>query len=1179
MKSVILSVFGTFFLLAACTDYVDEYKGDYEEAYGNEETFRKNLDKLDWEWLSSCEEGDWIWCAASSNGYMKETSAGASWSMFSDGTVDVYFSGKDDQAYNFMTNYLPSDPSPIIRRNGGIAFLLKYTSGEFTAGIQVSLGGIDLSERYSGILFAYSNEYPGAYAALRELDSDGNVRSEYRWKLAQGSVAVAELSFKNLERVSGESDLESFLKKANTFAVVLTEDAPVSNGINVVALGLVSKNEVEKSSSSQGGSGETKTSSSSAKSSSSAASSSSAKSSSSVASSSSAKSSSSVASSSSAKSSSSVKSSSSQETGFIWKGEKDELEFHTGFAMTEWRYYTDNSYDDPGASTVTVPDSALVLCHGYCGYVQLKQGSRSTPDLAAHVGFLMNKFKATDPHDVSDWSGLCVTYTSTYPINLMLYPNDAESNGWIMPKKTLEATTTDNQYITVRIPWNQFVADSEKPELSGEAVAKKLSDVIFSFDGTDGTNAFFNIYQVGRDSLCGSPSKKSSIGISYFVQEPYDALIRDFDLIWYGGNKLKGKNTYLVQNKVMDYVWVSEAAKTYFDFHASIDDGVIPDNVISNCRGGICAKAGVIPDTAYPTLGFVIDTAALHVDEWGGVCLTYEASIEGIELYLGITDESYSRDSLDWDFYHVVLPAQSMAEYCVSLKDFKREGRVKNVKLDKYLPRVDQIAFMFKENVGNVSFNLVALGKYDTGVNEYWTFMQDKANKTSAWDYLNPTIEYGVFTDSRDNQKYKNVKIGSLTWMAENLNYRYGTTTDSSSFCLRNNSGNCVMKGRLYLWSAAMDSVKTNYGRTANAYHRVTKKIQGVCPSGWHLPSRGEAQALVNYAKNQYSSDANKSLMSKVAWGSFAATDNFGFSAVPSGYAVDAAAASGSAGANTGFSNADSMFFWTTGEYDGNSDASGGYAMSFVVGKDAMAVSKFRKWNAVPVRCVKDPVFGSFKDTRDNQTYKTVVIGGKTWMAQNLNYRYGTTTSDSLSSCYNNTTGNCDSFGRLYLWSAAMDSAGLNTGKPNNCGVKKTCSPGSVVQGVCPTGWHLPSKSEWLALINEVGGSAWAGVNLRRETLEWSLENDSLTPTYASGDPFGFGLLPAGQCELKSSTPCASHSYFRGSRANFWSSTEMNDSLAFYIHANSWSNGLGYPESDNKNRMKDIGYSVRCVKD
>ena len=85
--------------------------------------------------------------------------------------------------------------------------------------------------------------------------------------------------------------------------------------------------------------------------------------------------------------------------------------------------------------------------------------------------------------------------------------------------------------------------------------------------------------------------------------------------------------------------------------------------------------------------------------------------------------------------------------------------------------------------------------------------------------------------------------------------------------------------------------------------------------------------------------------------------------------------------------------------------------------------------------------FGKLKDDRDGQTYRTVKIGDQWWMAENLNYAYlqPTETLDSSSFCYDNDPENCKQYGRLYLFSAAMDSAGLFSSDAEGCGNGAEC--------------------------------------------------------------------------------------------------------------------------------------------
>ena len=213
--------------------------------------------------------------------------------------------------------------------------------------------------------------------------------------------------------------------------------------------------------------------------------------------------------------------------------------------------------------------------------------------------------------------------------------------------------------------------------------------------------------------------------------------------------------------------------------------------------------------------------------------------------------------------------------------------------------------------------------------------------------------------------------------------------------------------------------------------------------------------------------------------------------------------------------------------------------------------------------------YGTLTDDRDGQTYKTVKIGEQWWMAENLNYAYtgvpfkfGDNTSDSTSWCYDNDPANCAKYGRLYLWSAAMDSAGIILGNTaNGCGYGEICNLDNVkVRGVCPEGWHLPDTTEWNALFNAVGGGETAGIMLKSTEGWYSKGNGS--------DAYSFSALPAGYRDYDGNYD------YEGPNADFWSSTEYGSSLAYfmflyYCDDNAYLYGLN----------KGHGFSVRCLKD
>ncbi|MDR2592691.1 MAG: fibrobacter succinogenes major paralogous domain-containing protein, partial [Chitinispirillales bacterium] len=151
---------------------------------------------------------------------------------------------------------------------------------------------------------------------------------------------------------------------------------------------------------------------------------------------------------------------------------------------------------------------------------------------------------------------------------------------------------------------------------------------------------------------------------------------------------------------------------------------------------------------------------------------------------------------------------------------------------------------------------------------------------------------FGTFTDNRDGQTYKTVKIGTQTWMAQNINYQ----TKGGSWCYNNKADNCKKYGRLYDWMTA----KT------------------VCPKGWKLPSREDWDSLgqavggkrkPNDVGNIDWYGAGKKLKSKSGWKKNGnGTNDYGFSALPGGLRNYY---------NGSFSNAGYYgYWWTATEYD-----------------------------------------------------------------------------------------------------------------------------------------------------------------------------------------------------------------------------------------------------------------------
>ena len=133
--------------------------------------------------------------------------------------------------------------------------------------------------------------------------------------------------------------------------------------------------------------------------------------------------------------------------------------------------------------------------------------------------------------------------------------------------------------------------------------------------------------------------------------------------------------------------------------------------------------------------------------------------------------------------------------------------------------------------------------------------------------------------------------------------------------------------------------------------------------------------------------------------------------------------------------------------------------------------------------------YGTMTDSRDSKTYKTVKIGDKTWMAENLNYAGN---AIGLSFCFNDEDRFCDVYGRLYSRDAAMNDSRCD---------KTSCDLGDApIQGICPSGWHIPSESEMLSLLSLAGNKALPLISA--ESWKKSIEEES--------NSLGLSLIGAG---------------------------------------------------------------------
>lgn len=430
--------------------------------------------------------------------------------------------------------------------------------------------------------------------------------------------------------------------------------------------------------------------------------------------------------------------------------------------------------------------------------------------------------------------------------------------------------------------------------------------------------------------------------------------------------------------------------------------------------------------------------------------------------------------------------------------------------------------------------------------------------------------------DLRDGKVYKTVKIGDQVWMAENLNYEV-----ENSLCFENSADSCAKYGRLYTWASAMDSIKTGCGYGVSC--SSTLPARGVCPSGWHLPSNAEWSALITEAGGPIVAGVH--LKARTDWyRTGRGTDAFGFTALPAGLWSDSY---GFLDNRTGFWGStayDSIYVYTMGmdyttkEVDmGLSDKGGVLSVRCILNNDSVVSSSGSSVASssgvkIATACKRKNSdqceYETLTDERDGQTYKTIKIGTQTWMAENLNYAslQPTDSLDSTSFCYENKLSNCEKDGRLYLWSALMDSAATWSENGKGCGYGAVCSPTFPVRGVCPAGWHVPNRDEVVKLLDAVGGVDVAGDML---ISEYSGCIDEV-------DLYGFSFRPTGRKR--------SGGYYDddGEYGYMWTTTDdywNSDGVEPFEYVAVFSMSKAGGNIGIHGGYKNMGFPVRCVKD
>jgi uncharacterized protein (TIGR02145 family) len=217
--------------------------------------------------------------------------------------------------------------------------------------------------------------------------------------------------------------------------------------------------------------------------------------------------------------------------------------------------------------------------------------------------------------------------------------------------------------------------------------------------------------------------------------------------------------------------------------------------------------------------------------------------------------------------------------------------------------------------------------------------------------------------------------------------------------------------------------------------------------------------------------------------------------------------------------------------------------------------------------------YGSVTDI-DGNVYRTVKVGNRDWMAENLrttSYRDGTAipnvTDDAewgalttgAYSLYDNASAREEQYGILYNWYAVQNDAGL-----------------------CPTGWRIPSDTDWTILADFIESFPEFGpVGVGRALKSCRQVNSvlgegcatNLHPRWTANevaygtDNFGFAAMPGGNRSLQGNFSGI------GGYGFWWTSTQNGEDQA-------WSRSL-HASITNLSRTSDDkprGYSIRCIR-
>ena len=232
----------------------------------------------------------------------------------------------------------------------------------------------------------------------------------------------------------------------------------------------------------------------------------------------------------------------------------------------------------------------------------------------------------------------------------------------------------------------------------------------------------------------------------------------------------------------------------------------------------------------------------------------------------------------------------------------------------------------------------MSIKKADNTTEDIW--VHDIINAT----FTNVAFTCGTSTITYAGQTYNTVQIGSQCWLKENLNVGTSIVGNSDQadngviekYCYNDLESNCTTYGGLYQWAEAVQ-YKNGATNTTSPNPAFSGNVQGICPTGWHIPTYDEMQTLATAAGNN--SNALKAVGQGTGGG--AGTNTSGFSALLAGYRD-----------NDGYFTGLSLytFYWSSTKFSGGL----AYDMYLYYSDSYISLSPIYKPSGFSVRCCKD---------------------------------------------------------------------------------------------------------------------------------------------------------------------------------------------------------------------------------